>query len=219
MINIKKFFKLLLISFFILIMVAIIGYIGIYIYAKASNKLAINSANGYYLYDKEKNLISGNKDEWVKLKDISPYLIKATISVEDKNFYKHQGFDYLRIIKAMFTNIIKGDNIQGASTITQQVAKNFLLSSEVSYIRKLKEAILAGRMEKAYTKEHILELYLNEIYLGNRSYGVAAAALNYFDKALDELTIDEAAYLAALPKGPNNYNPKTKYNAAIGNIR
>ena len=97
--------------------------------------------------------------------------------------------------------------LEGASTITQQVAKNFLLTNEISMSRKIKEAILAFRIEKTYGKDRILELYLNEIYLGYGSYGVAAAALNYFNKSLDELSIAEAAYLAALPKAPNNYHP------------
>lgn len=149
-----------------------------------------------------------------------PELVKnAFIAAEDKTFYSHFGVDPLGVLRAIFENIKnigKGRRPVGASTITQQVAKNFLLSSEVSYKRKIKEALLALRIEQAYTKQHILELYLNEIYLGNRSYGVAAAALNYFGKSLNELTIEEAAYLAALPKGPNNYNPKTKYEAAVG---
>lgn len=151
--------------------------------------------------------------------DKIPDLVKqAFISAEDKSFYHHFGIDFIGIIRAILTNIKhlgSGRRPSGASTITQQVAKNFLLSSELSYKRKIKEALLAIRMEQAFSKEHILELYLNEIYLGNRSYGVAAAAMNYFGKSLDELTIAEAAYLAALPKGPNNYNPKTKYDAAI----
>ncbi len=120
-----------------------------------------------------------------------------------------------RAVLSNLKNLGKGRRPAGASTITQQVAKNFLLSSEVSYIRKIKEAILANRMNKAFTKNHILELYLNQIYLGNRSYGVAAAALNYFDKSLDELEIEEIAYLAALPKGPNNYHPQRHYDAAV----
>lgn len=148
-----------------------------------------------------------------------PSLVKnAFIAAEDKKFYSHFGVDPIGIIRAVadnLKNIGSGRRPVGASTITQQVAKNFLLSSELSYKRKIKEALLAMRMEQAFTKQHILELYLNEIYLGNRSYGVAAAALNYFGKSLDELSIEEAAYLAALPKGPNNYNPKTKYAAAI----
>lgn len=149
-----------------------------------------------------------------------PALVKkAFIAAEDKNFYSHSGIDYTGIARAIvgnFKNFGSGKRPAGASTITQQVAKNFLLTAELSYTRKLKEAILATRIEQAFTKQHILELYLNEIYLGNRSYGVAAAALNYFGKSLNDLNIQEAAYLAALPKGPNNYNPKTKYEAAVG---
>ena len=148
-----------------------------------------------------------------------PALVKqAFISAEDKNFYHHFGVDLLGVFRAILTNLKNvGSNRRpsGASTITQQVAKNFLLSSELSYKRKIKEALLAFRIEQAFTKEHILELYLNEIYLGNRSYGVAAAALNYFGKSLDDLELHEVAYLAALPKGPNNYHPINKYDAAI----
>lgn len=143
---------------------------------------------------------------------------QAFISAEDKKFYSHSGIDFVGIIRAILgnlKNIGSGRRPAGASTITQQVAKNFLLSSELSYTRKIKEAILATRIEQAFSKDHILELYLNEIYLGNRSYGVAAAALNYFGKPLDKLDLEEIAYLAALPKGPNNYNPKTKYEAAV----
>ncbi|MBR1605056.1 MAG: penicillin-binding protein 1A [Alphaproteobacteria bacterium] len=156
---------------------------------------------------------------FVPIDKIPDQVKNAFIAAEDKHFYQHAGVDVLGIIRAVLgnlKNIGTGKRPAGASTITQQVAKNFLLSSELSYIRKLKEAILATRIEQAFSKDHILELYLNEIYLGNRSYGVAAAALNYFGKSLNELTLEEAAYLAALPKGPNNYNPKTKYEAAVG---
>jgi len=135
---------------------------------------------------------------------------EAFIAAEDKNFYTHQGVDLGGVVRAAIQNAVNfGRNRRpsGASTITQQVAKNFLLTNEVSIARKVKEAILAFRIERALTKERILELYLNEIYLGQGSYGVAAAALNYFNKSLDQLTIAEAAYLAGLPKGPNNYNP------------
>lgn len=148
-----------------------------------------------------------------------PALVKnAFIAAEDKHFYSHPGIDFMGIIRAIFTNVknyATGKRMVGASTITQQVAKNFLLSSERSLNRKIKEAILAYRISNAYSKEHVLELYLNEIYLGNRAYGVAAAALNYFDKALSELSIEEAAYLAALPKGPNNYDVKRHHDAAV----
>ncbi len=137
-------------------------------------------------------------------------VVKAFLSAEDKNFYYHPGIDPLGIARAVITNIkniASGRRLVGASTITQQVAKNFLLSADVTIERKVKEAILAFRIERALEKNRILELYLNEIYLGFGSYGVAAAALNYFNKSLDTLTIAEAAFLAALPKAPNNYNP------------
>jgi penicillin-binding protein 1A len=148
-----------------------------------------------------------------------PALVKnAFIAAEDKHFYLHPGIDFMGITRAIFTNVknyATGKRMVGASTITQQVAKNFLLSSERSLTRKIKEAVLAYRISKAFSKEHVLELYLNEIYLGNRAYGVAAAALNYFGKSLNDLSVEEAAYLAALPKGPNNYNPERHYDAAV----
>jgi len=140
-----------------------------------------------------------------------PDVVKnAFLAAEDKSFYEHRGLDYQGIIRAMVTNYRNsgsGKRLVGASTITQQVAKNFLLTNEVSYERKIKEAVLALRIEQAFSKEEIFELYLNEIYLGMGAYGVAAASLLYFDKAVQELSVAEAAYLAALPKAPNNYHP------------
>jgi len=155
---------------------------------------------------------------FVPVKAIPQRVIRAFLAAEDKNFYDHYGLDPMGIARAIVTNLKnvgKGRRLVGASTITQQVAKNFLLTSEVSYIRKIKEAILALRIEKAFSKDRILELYLNEIYLGYGSYGVAAAALNYFNKSLGELTIEEIAYLAALPKAPNNYHPVRKTKKAV----
>jgi len=150
---------------------------------------------------------------FVPIESIPEHVKNAFISAEDQNFYEHDGLDYRAIVRGMFIqnaiNKVLGRNkrLIGASTITQQVAKVFLLSSEQEIERKLNEWLLARRIEKTFTKDHILELYLNQIYLGNRAYGVAAAALNYFDKPLTELTIEEAAYLAAIPKGPSNYHP------------
>ncbi|MDQ2705509.1 MAG: penicillin-binding protein 1A, partial [Pseudomonadota bacterium] len=136
-----------------------------------------------------------------------PDRVKAAfLSAEDKNFYKHPGIDVTGLFRAALNNIQTGAR-QGASTITQQVAKNFLLTKDQTYERKIKEAILAFRIEQAYSKDRILELYLNEIFFGLGSYGVAGAALTYFDKSVNELTVAEAAYLAALPKGPSNYHP------------
>jgi penicillin-binding protein 1A len=156
------------------------------------------------------------KRVYVPIKTVPPLVIHAFISAEDKNFYTHSGVDIGGIIRAALINASHiNKRRMGASTITQQVAKNFLLTNEVSYTRKIKEAILSLRIEKAYTKDQILQLYLNEIFMGSGAYGVAAAALEYFNKPLDELTLEEAAYLAALPKGPNNYNPEKHYEAAL----
>jgi len=155
---------------------------------------------------------------FVPIKAIPQRVIRTFLAAEDKNFYHHQGIDPFGVGRAVIQNLKnvgKGRRLVGASTITQQVAKNFLLTNEVSYVRKIKEAILALRIEKAFTKDRILELYLNEIYLGYGSYGVAAAALNYFNKSLGELSIEETAYLAALPKAPNNYHPIKKTQRAV----
>ncbi len=144
-------------------------------------------------------------------------VVQAFLSAEDKNFYNHSGVDILGVVRAAIINVKNigsGRRLVGASTITQQVAKNFLLSNELSWKRKIHEAILAFRIERAFTKNRILELYLNQIYLGYGSYGVATAALNYFNKPMDQLTIAEAAFLAALPKAPNNYNPSIHPDAA-----
>jgi penicillin-binding protein 1A len=157
------------------------------------------------------------KRVFVPIEAIPKRLIQAFLSAEDKNFYDHPGVDPLSIVRAAVTNVSRFMDERrpvGASTITQQVAKNFLLTSELSLERKIKEAILAFRIEQAFTKDQILELYLNEIYLGVGSYGVAAAALNYFDKSLDALTVAEAAFLAGLPKAPSWYHPERQPEAA-----
>jgi penicillin-binding protein 1A len=145
---------------------------------------------------------------FVPINVIPKVVINAFLAAEDRRFYEHGGLDIKGIARALIKNIQRrGKRAEGASTITQQVAKNLLLSNERTFDRKLKEAILAIRMERTFKKEQILELYLNEIYLGMNSYGVAAAALNYFNKELAQLTLEEAAYLAALPKAPTNYHP------------
>src|SRR5262245_55601884 len=144
-----------------------------------------------------------------------PDRVKAAfLSAEDKNFYTHPGVDFEGVIRAAMV-YAKGGPMQGGSTITQQVAKNFLLTNERSLERKVKEAILSFRIEQAYSKDRILELYLNEIFFGLGAYGVAGAALTYFDKSVNELTVAEAAYLAALPKGPSNYHPFRQTERAI----
>ncbi|HEY5081963.1 MAG TPA: penicillin-binding protein 1A [Bauldia sp.] len=165
----------------------------------------VHAGNGQLLaeYAEERRL-------YLPIQAIPDQIKHAFISAEDKNFYEHSGLDYSGIARAFLTNVEaygRGQRLVGASTITQQVARNFLLTLDQTWDRKIKEAILSLRIEQAYSKDKILELYLNEIFLGLNSYGVAAAALTYFDKSVHELTLAETAYLAALPKGPNNYNP------------
>ena len=153
---------------------------------------------------------SKEKRIFVPYNSIPKNVINSFLSAEDKNFYSHPGVDAKGVLRAVvnnISNIISSKRLEGASTITQQVAKNFLLTNEVSFNRKIKEAILAFRIERALTKQRILELYLNQIYLGSGAYGVAAASLEYFDKSIKDLDYAEAALLAALPKAPSRYNP------------
>ena len=203
----KGIFKL---SIFIILLI-LLTYLGIFIYAKVSPKLPIKSANSYYMYDMEDKLFNGTNDDWVKLDDISPYLIDATISAEDKNFYKHNGFDILRIIKAMYTNIINKDNLQGASTITQQFAKNLFLTFDKTWNRKIIEAILTIRLEAHYDKKTILEGYLNTINYGG-VFGINNASRYYFNKEAKDLNLEEATILAGIPKSPSNYSPLSNYD-------
>lgn len=147
---------------------------------------------------------------FVPISSISKNLISAFLAAEDKNFYQHPGLDYQGLLRALVYNAqnIGSRNLMGGSTITQQVVKNFLLTNEKSLTRKIKEALLAIRISKTYTKNQILELYLNQIYLGSRSYGVASAAVNYFNKSIDDLTINESALLAAMPQAPSMLDPR-----------
>jgi len=147
---------------------------------------------------------------FVPFEAIPKNVINSFLSAEDKNFFKHPGIDAKGVTRAIinnFKNYLKSKRLEGASTITQQVAKNFLLSNEITFKRKFKEAILAFRIERALSKERIMELYLNQIYLGQGTYGIAAASLEYFDKPINKLEYEEAALLAALPKAPSRYNP------------
>ena len=165
------------------------------------------------VYSNDNKLIAEyalEKRLFIPYESIPDKVINSFLSAEDKNFFSHPGIDAKGILRAVIKNlknISQNKRLEGASTITQQVAKNFLLTNEVSMKRKIKEAILAFRIERAYTKERILELYLNQIYLGQGTYGIAAASLEYFDKSIKELNYSEAALLAALPKAPSKYNP------------
>src|SRR5580765_2114989 len=156
--------------------------------------------------------------DYSQLQDYEPPVMTRVHAGEDKNFYEHNGLDFGGIARAGILYVQtygSGRRPQGASTITQQVAKNFLLTNEVSLQRKIKEALLSLKIKRAYSKEKILELYLNEIYLGLGAYGLAAASLIYFDKSVHELTVPEAAYLASLPKAPSQLNPFRQRDRAI----
>ena len=175
------------------------------------------------IYDEKYDLMYhiGNRDRfYLDYKDIPKNMINAIISAEDKTFFQHQGFDIRGIANAFVINLKNiysksNNNYVGASTITQQLVKNILLNRDQTITRKIKELILSLRIEQEYSKEFIIELYLNEIYFGRRSYGVASASFNYFNKSIFDLDIHEYAYLAALPKGPNNYDPKKNYKRAL----
>ena len=165
----------------------------------------VYSGNGELVAD-----FSKEKRIFVPYNSIPKTVINSFLSAEDKNFFSHPGVDARGVLRATINNIkniISSKRLEGASTITQQVAKNFLLSNEISLNRKIKEAILAFRIERALSKERILELYLNQIYLGEGTYGIASASLKYFDKPINELEYEESALLAALPKAPSRYNP------------
>ncbi len=184
--------------------------IGLPDYKKLSNYQPPISSR---VYSKDNKLIAEyalEKRLFIPFESIPKKVVNAFLSAEDKNFFSHPGIDAKGILRAVLKNIkniSQNKRLEGASTITQQVAKNFLLTNEISMKRKVKEAILAFRIERAYTKERILELYLNQIYLGQGTYGIAAASLEYFDKSIKELSYSEAALLAALPKAPSKYNP------------
>lgn len=207
--NKKKIILLSLLPLMLFISVHIV----VFTYAYITPKLEINKSKSYYLYDTKNELVFNNDKDWVSLQEISPYLIEATISTEDKHFYKHIGFDYLRISKALINNIIKGDKSEGASTISQQYARNLFLNFEKTWKRKIDEALLATELEVHYTKDEILEGYLNTINYGG-VYGIEAASKYYFDKSAKDLTLEEASMLAGIPKSPNNYSPVKNYSKA-----
>lgn len=201
-----KFFTKLLITFLVIFFIGI-GFC--FLYVKLSPKIMINSANNIVLYDyTDEVFFKGSESkEWVELKDISKNLIDATICTEDKNFYKHFGFDFLRIGKAIITNFINHRINQGASTITQQYAKNLFLDFDKTFKRKWDEAWYTLRIEANYSKKEILEGYLNTINYGHGQYGIGNASRYYFGKEAKDLSLAESSLLAAIPKAPSNYSP------------
>ena len=201
--------------FIILLGFFILGNLGLYIYCLITPKIQISRNQSYYLYDNKQEQIFNNYS-WVSLDEISPYLIDATLSTEDKHFYYHIGFDYLRIAKAVINNISSRSLSEGASTITQQYARNLYLNYEKTWKRKIDEALLAFELETHYTKDEILEGYLNTINYGG-IFGIENASKYYFNKSSSELTLAEAAMLAGIPQSPSNYSPL--YNEELAKKR
>lgn len=198
-----KIFTFITISAFIILM-------GFYLYAYITPKIDIKSANRIVMYDSNNNEFysSTTNTNWVSLDNISEYAINGIVATEDKNFYKHNGFDYLRIGKAIIQNIKSGELEQGASTISQQYIKNLFLSFDKTWDRKIEEAYLTFELEVHYSKEEILEGYLNTINFGSGNYGIEDASLYYFNKHAKELSLAEASIIVGIPKNPTYYNPK-----------
>ena len=201
-------------TFFIAIITLIIS--GTILYIKMSPKLEIKSANAFLMYDNSNELFfqGSGSQEWISLDKISDYLVTTTIYTEDKHFYDHHGFDYLRILKAMYVNITSKSKSQGASTISQQYAKNLFLDFDKTWERKLNEMWLTMQLEVHYSKDEILEGYLNTINYGHGMYGIENASKFYFDKSASDLTLAEAAMLTGIPKSPSNYSPIVNYTLA-----
>ena len=208
----RKMFKFLSFIFIILFLLMLSAY-G---YSKFSPKLEIEKANNIIFYDNNDTIFyqGTSNNEWINLENISSNIIDATISTEDKHFYQHFGFDILRIMKALYTNIKVGSNVQGASTITQQYVKNLFLDFDKTWERKWNELWLTLNMETHYSKDEILEGYLNTIYYGHGMYGIESASKYYFGKSSSEINLAEAAILVAIPKSPSRYSPVTNYENA-----
>lgn len=209
--------KFLIKSFIFLFISFVVLLIGLYTYAYLSPKLDLKTSGSLYLYDNKNDLVyqGSRSNEWANLEDISDNLKNAVIAVEDKNFYNHHGFDYLRIAKAMLTNIKKKSIVQGASTISQQYIKNLYLDFDKTWKRKAEEAMLTLELEVHYDKDDILEGYLNTINYGQGNMGIVNASSYYFNKKPSELTLEEAIILAGIPKNPAGYNPVSNYEASL----
>lgn len=223
-------FKLLLFSLILMVLVALIYYWPRVLRIKElyddacaiANKSELSDFNGSQttiIYDKDGKELGSMRDTkdmyYVKYDDIPETLVNAFVVMEDRDYYKHQGVDYKAIVRAVIANKKAKEIVQGASTITQQLARNIYLSQDVTWERKVEEIFLSQELEAKYSKKEILEFYLNNIYFGNGYYGVQAAALGYFQKGVDELDLSEMAFIAAIPNNPTKYNPLTKYDNTV----
>ncbi len=214
--HIKNLFKISILLFISTLVIII----GIYVYSYFMPAMSLNSANSYYLYDNKDNVVyqGSNKSAWVSLKEIDPKFLNYIISIEDQHFYHHLGFDIPRILKTLFTNIKSGKILAGASSISQQYVKNLYLTFDQTWERKIEEAFLTIKLETHYSKDEILEGYLNTIYFGEGVYGIKNAASYYFNKEPNDLTDEEAIILAGIPKSPNNYNPISNMDACMKRV-
>ena len=208
--NFKKIIK---ITSIVIAVLCISLYLGLHLIAFFMPALNVNEANGTYYYDSNNNLFNGTTREWINLDKISKNLINATIAAEDKNFYSHDGFDYLRIGKALWMNLKNNKTVSGASTISQQYVKNLFLNFDKTWSRKVKEAWLTIRLESHYSKDEILEGYLNTINYGN-IFGIENASKYYFGKSASDLDLAEASLLAGIPKWPTHLEPINNFDNA-----
>lgn len=196
------------------------GFIALRVYAQIAGAPPLTVPKASVFFDNNGNRIgdyfSAERRYWVELEEISPYLIDATVAVEDKDFYEHNGFDYSRIASALLTDLKTRSMAEGASTITMQLARNLYLTMDKNWTRKIQEAMYAYRLEVFYDKDEILEGYLNTVNYGHGMYGIEAASRYYFGKSANELTLAESALLAGIPKGPSIYSPINDYEKAVG---
>lgn len=212
-----KFGRFLIKSLVFLFISSVVIMVGLYLYAYLSPKIILNTANAINIYDRNDMIVyqgSGEK-EWAKLKNISPHVKHAIVSIEDKNFYKHNGFDYLRIIKSLIDNFKENKITAGASTISMQYVKNLYLDFDQNWERKIDEAFLTMNLETHYNKDEILEGYLNTINFGRGNFGIENASLFYFNKKSSELSLEESIVLVGIPRSPENYNPVNDYDLCI----
>ena len=215
----KKWTKTIVITFVSIITLIAVTLLSLRIYAQVAGAPSLNVQTASIFYDQNGEQIgdyySNERRYWTSLDNISPHVINATIAVEDQNFYKHNGFDFIRIGGAVVRNIQAGSKVQGASTLTQQYARNLYLSHEKTWSRKFNEALYAYRLEVFYSKDELLEGYLNTVYYGNGMYGIEAASKYYFAKSAKDLTLAEAAMLSGIPKGPSIYAPNANTEKAV----
>lgn len=221
MIKIKKFTLVSLKITFLTLLTFFLLIVGLYVYTYFTPRIAIKTDGKFFIYDKYNELVyqGSSSSEWINIENISDNMKTAIVSIEDKNFYKHNGFDYKRIVKAALNNIKSGNIVEGASTISQQYVKNMYLTFDKTWKRKIEEAMLTLELEVHYNKDDILEGYLNTINFGQGNYGIEDASKFYFNKSSSDLTLEEACILAGIPRSPENYNPVANYETSINRAK